>query len=57
LRTLRTGDLTKALGISAKQESKLFTRLSQGGMIAQVRRGLYLVTIENGATAELDRRR
>ena len=39
LRTLRTGDLTKALGISAK----LFTRLSQGGMIAQVRRGLYLV--------------
>jgi len=43
LRTLRTGDLTKALGISAKQESKLFTRLSQGGMIAQVRRGLYLV--------------
>lgn len=43
LRTLRTGDLTKALGISAKQESKLFTRLSKGRMIAQVRRGLYLV--------------
>ena len=43
LRTLRTGDLTKALGISAKQESKLFTRLSKAGMIAQVRRGLYLV--------------
>jgi len=43
LRSLRTGDLTKALGISAKQESKLFTRLSKGRMIAQVRRGLYLV--------------
>lgn len=43
LRTLRTGDLTKALGISARQESKLFTRLSKGRMIAQVRRGLYLI--------------
>jgi predicted transcriptional regulator of viral defense system len=43
LRTLRTGDLTKALDISAKQESKLFTRLSKGRMIAQVRRGLYLI--------------
>lgn len=43
LRTLRTGDLIRALGISAKQESKLFTRLSQGRMIAQVRRGLYLI--------------
>lgn len=43
LRTLRTGDLTKALGISARQESKLFTRLSKAGMIGQVRRGLYLV--------------
>jgi hypothetical protein len=39
LKTLRTGDLTKALGISSKQESKLFTRLSKGRMIAQVRRG------------------
>jgi predicted transcriptional regulator of viral defense system len=43
LRTLRTGDLTKAVGISPRQESKLFTRLSNAGMIAQVRRGLYLV--------------
>lgn len=43
LSTLRTGDLTKALGISRKQESKLFTRLSKGRMIAQVRRGLYLI--------------
>ncbi|MDN5940763.1 MAG: hypothetical protein L0H94_02680 [Nitrospira sp.] len=43
LSTLRTGDLTKALGISRKQESKLFTRLSKARMIAQVRRGLYLI--------------
>jgi len=43
LRTLRTGDLTVALGISCTQESKLFTRLSKGRMIAQVRRGLYLI--------------
>jgi predicted transcriptional regulator of viral defense system len=43
LRTLRTGDLTRAIGISTKQESKLFTRLSKAGMIAQVRRGLYLI--------------
>src|SRR5262249_32415625 len=43
LSTLRTGDLTKALNISPKQESKLFTRLSKGRMIAQVRRGLYLI--------------
>lgn len=43
LRTLRTGDLTTALGISRKQESKLFTRLSTARMIAQARRGLYLI--------------
>ena len=43
LRTLRTGDLTDAIGISTKQESKLFTRLSKAGMIAQARRGLYLI--------------
>ena len=43
LRVLRTGDLAKAIGISTKQESKLFTRLSKAGMIAQVRRGLYLI--------------
>lgn len=43
LRTLRTGDLTKALAISPQQESKLFTRLSKERMIAQVRRGLYLI--------------
>ena len=43
LRVLRPGDLAKAIGISTKQESKLFTRLSKAGMIAQVRRGLYLI--------------
>jgi predicted transcriptional regulator of viral defense system len=43
LRTLATGDLTAPLGISAKQERELFSRLCRSGMIAQVRRGLYLV--------------
>lgn len=43
LRTLATGDLTGPLRISAKQERELFSRLSRSGMIAQVRRGLYLV--------------
>lgn len=42
-RTVKTGDLTKALGISRVQEKKLFTRLSKGRMIAQARRGLYLI--------------
>ena len=41
--TLKTGDLCKALHISAVQERKLYSRLSVAGMIAQVRRGLYLV--------------
>jgi len=43
VRTLGTGDLTGPLQISAKQERELFSRLSRSGMIAQVRRGLYLV--------------
>ena len=43
LRTLRTGDLLGPLRISAKQERELFTRMSRSGMLAQVRRGLYLV--------------
>jgi predicted transcriptional regulator of viral defense system len=41
--TLKTGDLRKALRISAIQERKLYSRLSGAGMIAQVRRGLYLI--------------
>jgi len=43
LRELRTGDLTKPLGITGKQERELYSRLARAGLIAQVRRGLYLV--------------
>lgn len=43
LRELRTGDLLAPLGISPKQERELYSRLSRAGLIAQVRRGLYLV--------------
>jgi predicted transcriptional regulator of viral defense system len=43
LRTLRTGDLSGPLQITTKQERELLSRLSRAGMIAQVRRGLYLV--------------
>ena len=43
LRALRTRDLTEPLGISGKQERELLNRLAKAGMIAQVRRGLYLV--------------
>jgi len=43
VRELRTGDLTKPLGITAKQERELYSRLARAGLIARVRRGLYLV--------------
>jgi predicted transcriptional regulator of viral defense system len=43
LRILRTGDLSGPLQITTKQERELLSRLSRAGMIAQVRRGLYLV--------------
>lgn len=43
LRELRTGDLTGPLRISGKQERELLNRLAKARMIAQVRRGLYLV--------------
>ncbi len=43
LRELRTGDLTSPLQISRKQERELLNRLAKAGMIARVRRGLYLV--------------
>lgn len=46
VRELRTGDLTQPLGITAKQERELYNRLSTAGLIAQVRRGLYLVPRE-----------
>ena len=45
LRALRTRDLTGPLGISGKQERELLNRLAKAGMIAQVRRGLYLVPL------------
>lgn len=44
LRTVRTGDLTTSLlRLTPDQERKLLSRLSRGGLIARVRRGLYLV--------------
>jgi predicted transcriptional regulator of viral defense system len=43
LRTVRSGDLVAPLKLSAKQEQNLLSRMNQRGMIAQVRRGLYLV--------------
>ncbi len=43
LKSVETGDLTRALGLSPTQERKLLSRLSQAGLIARVRRGLYLV--------------
>ena len=46
LRELRTGELTKPLGITAKQERELYSRLARAGLIAQVRRGLYLIPRE-----------
>ena len=46
VRELRTGQLTRPLGITAKQERELYSRLARAGLIAQVRRGLYLVPRE-----------
>jgi len=43
LRELRTGDLTGPLSITPKQERELLTRMARSGLIARVRRGLYLV--------------
>src|SRR3989304_9269826 len=43
LRALRTRDLTGPLDISGKQERAVLNRLAKAGMIARVRRGLYLV--------------
>ena len=41
--TVRTGDLTEPLRITAKQERELLSRMARGGLIAKVRRGLYLI--------------
>lgn len=43
LRTVRTGDLREPLGLTAPQERKVLSRLSQAAMIARVWRGVYLV--------------
>src|SRR5260370_41796355 len=43
LKSVHTGDLTKALGWSVEQERKVLSRLARKGLIARVRRGLYLV--------------
>ncbi len=43
LDALRSGDLTGPLRISRKQDRELLNRLATAGLIAQVRRGLYLV--------------
>jgi predicted transcriptional regulator of viral defense system len=41
--TVRAGDLTGPLQITAKQERELLSRMARAGIIAKVRRGLYLV--------------
>lgn len=43
LELLRTGDLEKPLGINAKQERELFSRMSRRGLIIRLLRGAYLV--------------
>ena len=43
LETVRTGDLTSPLQITAKQERELLSRMARAGIIARVRRGLYLI--------------
>jgi predicted transcriptional regulator of viral defense system len=41
--SVETGDLIKALGWTAEQERSVLSRLTRKGLIARVRRGLYLV--------------
>ena len=43
LRTVRVGELTEPLELSAIQERKLLSRLAKAGLIVRVWRGLYLV--------------
>ena len=43
MRTIRTGELAGALRLSPQQEQEVIARLARGGLIARVRRGLYLV--------------
>ncbi|MBT3198877.1 MAG: hypothetical protein HN350_03080 [Phycisphaerales bacterium] len=42
MRTVRSGDLIAPLKLSPKQEQNLLSRMNRRGIIAQVRRGLYL---------------
>jgi predicted transcriptional regulator of viral defense system len=42
LRSVKTGDLAAALRITGKQERELLSRMARAGMIANVRKGLYL---------------
>ena len=41
--TVSIGELRKPLQLSAEQERKLLSRLAKAGLIARVRRGLYVV--------------
>ena len=43
LRILRSGDLLASLRLTPKQEQGLLSRMARRGLLAQVRRGLYLV--------------
>ena len=43
LQTVKSGELADALGITLPQERELFSRLARRGLVARVRRGLYLV--------------
>jgi len=43
LRTIRTGELAQALRLTRRQEAEVLSQLAQGGLIARVRQGLYLV--------------
>ena len=43
LESVRTGDLIRPLGITPVQERELLSRLARRGLIARIRRGLYLV--------------
>jgi len=42
IRTVQTGQLAAALRMSAKQERELLSRMARSGLIANVRKGLYL---------------
>jgi predicted transcriptional regulator of viral defense system len=43
MRTIRTGELAGSLRLSCQQEQEVISRLARAGLIARVRRGLYLV--------------